>query len=136
MKMDMYMMREKIDMLDKEIENGVKIEPGNPADSLIYPVSVCMQCILCLTAWYFSIYTAMTICKAFRDCFGLDSTGKTVEQALRNACRAVFDAPMLCVLFLGAQLRATQISQGESGPPAMAELAMQACSWSVFVQSL
>ena len=43
---------------------------------------------------------------------------------------------MLCVLFLGARMRALQITQGEGAPQSYAQSAMEMCAWSVLVQTL
>mmetsp|Transcript_23782 Transcript_23782/g.67327 ORF Transcript_23782/g.67327 Transcript_23782/m.67327 type:complete len:884 (+) Transcript_23782:114-2765(+) len=135
LKIDMFMLREKIGVLQSEVQDGVEIAPPDPDASLVYPVPVCMQCILLLTALYFVIYTALAVCKVIVDWFAL-GPDTLCESALRTASETVFYAPMLCVLFLGAQLRAVQISQGQRGPPGAAELGMQACAWSVFAQTL
>mmetsp|Transcript_166205 Transcript_166205/g.533580 ORF Transcript_166205/g.533580 Transcript_166205/m.533580 type:complete len:939 (-) Transcript_166205:135-2951(-) len=135
LKVDMFMLREKIGVLQSEVQDGVEIAPPDPDASLVYPVPVCMQCILLLTALYFVIYTALAVCKVIVDWFAL-GPDTLCESALRTASETVFYAPMLCVLFLGAQLRAVQISQGQRGPPGAAELGMQACAWSVFAQTL
>lgn len=135
LKIDMFMLREKVGVLRSEIQDGVEVAPPDPDASLVYPLSVCMQCILLLTALYFVIYTALAVCKVIVDWFAL-GPDTLCESALRTASETVFYAPMLCVLFLGAQLRSEQISQGQRGPPGAAELGMQACAWSVFAQTL
>jgi len=134
-RMDTYMIRQKIDILEREISDGVTLEEADPADKLVFPLSVCMQCILMLTVQYFIVYTVLAASKVFIDCFSLGEC-TTLEMALQGACDTVFYAPMLCVLFLGAQLRASQISQGRKDPPEIAEIAMQVCCWSVLVQTL
>merc|ERR1719223_1925675 len=42
--------------------------------------------------------------------FGLEG----VQQILESGCTTVTYAPMLCVLFLGARMRAIQLTQGET----------------------
>lgn len=134
-RVELYKVRHSLDALKKDVQDGIRVEPVDPAEHSVYPLSTCMQCILGLTALYFLVYMAMAICKVLTEIFVLGEN-TTVELSLQGACDTVFYAPMLCVLFLGAQLRATQISQGERGPPATMELAMQACSWSVLVQTV
>jgi len=135
LKMDVYRLSAKLNMVEQEIEDGVRMEAKDPAEDLIYPVSTCMKCILMLTAQYFVLYTGLALCKAFTGLLGVRQ-GNLVEQSLRAACDTVFYAPMLCVLFLGAQLRALQITAGKGGPQESTELAMEVCAWSVLAQTL
>jgi len=134
-KMDLYQLNEKMDMLQKDIEDGVPMDPTVVGKDYVYPLSACMRCIFMLSAQYFLLYTAAVVCKVFVDVFGL-GPGCTAEKALRAACDTVSYAPMLCVLFLGAHLRATQITLGKQGPQEWAETAMQVCAWSCLVQTL
>lgn len=135
LKMDIFDVKEKVVELQKDVSDGVELAPEDPSETVVYPVSTAMQCILSLTGLYFVIYTARAVAKVLIEVFELgDDT--LLDSALRVATETVFFAPMLCVLFLGAQLRADQISQGHRGPPPAAELGMQACTVSVFVQTL
>eukprot|EP00933_Yihiella_yeosuensis_P004605 TRINITY_DN108983_c0_g1_i1.p1 TRINITY_DN108983_c0_g1~~TRINITY_DN108983_c0_g1_i1.p1 ORF type:complete len:823 (+),score=205.32 TRINITY_DN108983_c0_g1_i1:87-2555(+) len=133
--LDLFSLRSKMDDMDKRLKGGVKILPADPDETLIYPVSVCMRCIMMLTFQYFLIYTAIAACRAIVDLFDLEE-GSKVERALKAAGDTVFYAPMLCVLFIGAQMRALQITQGKGSPQEAAEVAMQMCTWSVAVQTL
>mmetsp|Transcript_65580 Transcript_65580/g.166229 ORF Transcript_65580/g.166229 Transcript_65580/m.166229 type:complete len:939 (+) Transcript_65580:107-2923(+) len=134
LKMDMYLLKDKINQLHREISDGVALAGPDPSETLVYPVSVCMQCILLLTAVYFVIYTMLAVCKAFTEVFGMGEN-TTLELALHGACESIFHAPMICVLFLGTQLRATQISEETHGPPIGAEYAMELCTWSLLVRT-
>jgi len=134
MSLDLRKIDERMAAMEKDVQDGVKLEAEDPTTSLIFPLSVCMRCVLMLAAQYFIIYSSVALVKAFTDLFGLgDSTMCAV--VLQQAAETVFYAPMLCVLFLGAQLRAFQITQDKAGPQPLTELAMQACTWSVFVQT-
>jgi len=133
LKLDMYQLQDQMDMIRKDVANGVRIEKKDPNDAFFYPVSTCMWCILMLTAQYFIVYGALATCKLFTEAFDL---GETVcELSLKAACNTVFYAPMLSVLFLGAQLRAEQIAEGRQGPSPSCEMAMQVCVWSVLAQT-
>lgn len=134
-KMDLYQLHEKIDMLQHDIEDGVPMEPGRIDENLVYPLSACMQCIFLLSAQYFILYTALAVCRTFVDIFDLGEE-TNVLKALRVASDTMFYAPMLCVLFLGAHLRASQITLGRRGPQEWAESAMQVCAWSCLMQTL
>jgi len=135
LKMDLYQLNEKVDMLHKDIEDGVTMDTGGIDEKIVYPLSTCMRCIFMLSAQYFILYTALAVCKAFVDMFDL-GPDTTAERALRAGCDTVFFAPMLCVLFIGAHLRAVQITLGRKGPQDWAENAMQVCAFSCLIQTL
>jgi len=134
MKMDLYGIRDKVDGLQREIADGVRVKVLAPGDHMVYPLSVCTRCILSLSALYFIVYTSAAVCRAFADVFRLGDT--KCDLSLRAACDSVFYAPMICVLFLGTHLRALQITRGKGGPGEFTEMAMEACTWSVVAQTL
>jgi len=133
-KMDLYQLNEKLDMLQEDVEDGVPMDTEVDSN-VIYPLSACMRCIFLLSAQYFILYTAVAIWKLFVDVLDL-GPDTIAERALRAACDTVFYAPMLCVLFLGAHMRALQITLGKRGPQDWAETAMQVCAWSCLVQTV
>jgi hypothetical protein len=75
------------------------------------PVSTTLHCIINLALQYFAVYTALAIVRTLNQFnFKLDG----VQSILETGCTTVTYAPMLCVLFLGARMRAIQLSQGET----------------------
>lgn len=134
LKKDIYLVDEKLDDMQDHIEDGVTLEPEDPAKGIIYPLSTCLTCIIILSTQYVLVYTAAAFWRAVSDFFGIRKRN-TCMLALRGGCDTVFYAPMLCVLFIGTELRALQISQGAETTQASTQLAMKACSWSVFIQT-
>lgn len=135
LQMDVYQLNEKADMMQKDIKDGVPVDwEGADEDRIVYPLSTAMRCIFLLAAQYFLVYTALAVCKAFTDVFDLGDV-TMASTALKAACDAVSYAPMLCVLFLGTHLRASQITLGKRGPQEWAETAMEVCTWSCLVQT-
>lgn len=57
-------------------------------------------------------------------------------RVLRLAAHTVFYAPMLCVLFVGARIRALHVDPLGGEPQGWAEAAFYACSYTVLLQSL
>jgi len=135
LKMDLFRLRDKVDGLERTIQDGVRLQAVPPDERMIYPLSACMRCILVLTGLYFLVYTSAGVSRVFTDVFSLGADAKT-ELSLRAACDTVFYAPMICVLFLGAHLRAEQITEGEAGPGEATELAMEACTCCLIAQTL
>jgi hypothetical protein len=75
------------------------------------PVSTTLYCVMNLSLQYFLLYTALAIVQTLNS-FKFQLEG--VQQILESGCTTVTYAPMLCVLFLGARMRAIQLSQGET----------------------
>ena len=93
-----------------------------------------MKAIINLSIQYFVVFTALAVIRTFN---GLMGVGKSsAERIWSTACDTVAYAPMLCVLFLGARMRALQITQGEGNPQDWCRIAMEMCAWAVLVQTL
>jgi len=76
------------------------------------PVSTTLWCIINLTLQYFGLYTASVIIRTLISFKFGNLVG--IQQILEVGCTTVTYAPMLCVLFLGARMRAIQLSQGHT----------------------
>jgi hypothetical protein len=98
-------------------------------------VSTTLYCIINLTLQYFLLYTALAIVRTLI-AFKFDLVG--VQQILESGCTTVTYAPMLCVLFLGARMRAIQLTQGETEkhnlPQPWLQTSMIAASTAVMLQ--
>jgi hypothetical protein len=98
-------------------------------------VSTTLHCIINLTMQYFGLYTALAIVRTLIS-FKFELAG--VQSILETACTTVTYAPMLCVLFLGARMRAIQLSQGNTEkyqlPQPWVQTAMIVASTAVFAQ--
>lgn len=94
-------------------------------------VSTTLKCIMNLTYLYFGLYTALMIVRTFGKNRGLGSI-------LETGCTTVTYAPMLGVLFLGARLRALQLSQGKTEehhlPQPWVQDAMETCTYAISAQ--
>jgi len=122
-------------------------------------VSPAMQCVITLTVQYFLIYVLLFICitiKSFVSGQGLsdEEDNAPIEQvpplhkamsraiAIFDAARStVMFAPMLSILFIGARMRALQLTAAKNGtipanagPQKWVQDGMFLATWSVFVQ--
>jgi len=101
------------------------------------PVSPAVSCTLNLGMQYFAIYLAIkviqTLCmfKILRDG---DKTTVMLNQALTNGKDTVAFAPMLCILFIGARMRALQIDPVAGNPQAWAQNCFYMCTYAVLAQ--
>jgi len=84
---------------------------------------------------FFCLYTALAIVRTLNS-FKFNLVG--VQQILESGCTTVMYAPMLCVLFLGARMRAIQLSQGQTLkynlPQPWVQSAMVVTSYAVVLQ--
>ena len=99
-------------------------------------VSPTLQCVMGLTMQYFIIYTCLAIVRTVNEFDAFAFIG--VQKILETACTTVTYAPMLSVLFLGARMRAIQLTQGETEkyklPQPWVQWAMFSCMYAVLGQ--
>jgi hypothetical protein len=116
----------------------------HPTDvSLTPPISPAMACVMNLTVQYFTIYLCLWICITCQQFMG-SSPFWDKAIAIFDAGRAtVMFAPMLSMLFIGARMRALQLTKATdgtipvtAGPQLWAQEAMFLSTWSVFIQVL
>merc|ERR1719465_116507 len=105
------------------------------------PISPAMQCAMNLTVQYFTVYLALFICITIKQF----SPGLKVMDFLIGVFEAgqktVMFAPMLSMLFIGARMRALQLTKATdgtipptAGPQPWAQDGMFLATWSVLVQ--
>merc|ERR1719162_2125839 len=114
----------------------------HPTDvSLTPPISPAMQCTINLTVQYFFIYLCLWVCITAQQFLGSSPFwDKTI--AIFDAGRAtVMFAPMLSMLFIGARMRALQLTKATdgtipitAGPQTWVQDGMYLATWSVLVQ--
>jgi len=99
-------------------------------------VSPTLQCVMSLGIQYFVIYTCLAIIRTANEFDGFAFIG--VQKVLETACTTVTYAPMLSVLFLGARMRAIQLTQGETEkyklPQPWVQMAMFSTIYAVLAQ--
>jgi hypothetical protein len=99
-------------------------------------VSPALQCVMSLGIQYFLIYTCLAIVRTANEFDGFAFIG--VQKILETACTTVTYAPMLSVLFLGARMRAIQLTQGETEkyklPQPWVQMAMFSTVYAVLAQ--
>jgi hypothetical protein len=125
---------EKLIRMEHDIDDGIKIQEENPLPIEVFPLSSTMKAIINLSIQYFVIFTALAVIRTFNGLFNI--VNSSYEKIFLTACDTVSYAPMLCVLFLGARMRALQITQGEGNPQDWCRFAMEMCAWAVLAQTL
>eukprot|EP00929_Paragymnodinium_shiwhaense_P055068 TRINITY_DN27612_c0_g1_i1.p1 TRINITY_DN27612_c0_g1~~TRINITY_DN27612_c0_g1_i1.p1 ORF type:complete len:965 (-),score=263.67 TRINITY_DN27612_c0_g1_i1:72-2966(-) len=135
MKMDVYLLNERVESLEDEMKEGVRLKPEDPEAQSVYPVSTGIRCILLLAVVYLVIHMALAVCRAEVKYLGLADRTKGID-ALKAACETVFYAPMLCVLFIAVQMRVWHVTAGKGAAQDWVQVAMQACCWAILMQTL
>ena len=75
-------------------------------------VSTTALCIMNLCTQYFLIYTALAVLRTLNQVY--KGAYKGAETLVATAAATVVYCPVLAVLFLGARMRAIQLTQGET----------------------
>merc|ERR1719393_959037 len=99
-------------------------------------VSPTLQCVMNLSLQYFILYTVLALVRTANQFTGFKYVG--IQKIIETGCSTVTYAPMLCVLFLGARMRAIQLSQDQTEkyqlPQPWVQQAMFTCSYAVLAQ--
>jgi len=106
-------------------------------------VSPALQCTMNLTIQFFAIFLLLMICKTVHDfCHGMawfiamKDKFEAAENTLMNAATTVFMAPMLCILFIAARMRALQIDPKTGAPQPWAQMCFYICTYCLLVCTL
>lgn len=112
---------------------------SNPVAKVLTPaLSPAMQCVMALTVQFFSVYLVLFLAKTSEQFLGY---GSKVAQVAEQARGTVMYAPMLSVLFIGARMRALQLTKAQdgsipegAGPYLWMQDNMYYTVWAVFIQ--
>jgi len=103
------------------------------------PVSPAVMCTILLSGMFFLVYLGVALT---RTCFELSRKMRDnpvllkLEAAFQSAKMTVNFAPMLCILFIGARMRALQIDPKNGNPQSWAQKCFFMCTFSILVQAL
>merc|ERR1719484_130824 len=98
-------------------------------------ISPAVACTMTLSCAFFMVYLGMAIARSYTQ-FVAGSTGKTQFEKVMSMAATTMDlAPMLCVLFLGARMRALQMDPKHGNPQRWAQNCFFLCTYSIIVQT-
>jgi len=114
---------------------------SHPTDiSLTPPISPAMQCVMNLTLQYFTIYLVLFVSNTVKQFTNMEILGYIIS-IFESARMTVMFAPMLSMLFIGARMRALQLTKATdgtipttAGPQTWVQDGMFLATWSVQVQ--
>ena len=127
-----YMDVETLDADDKTIWDN----PQTKTVELAPPVSPAVACTINLTLQYFTVYLLLAAFRSLQSFRPKSERLSNIVNVLQLAKFTVNMAPMLCVLFIGARMRALQIDPVHGAPQAWAQTCFYLCAYSVLVQTL
>jgi len=102
-------------------------------------VSAAVMCTILLSGMFFLIYLLVAITKT---CFEVSKKArdsqvlKKLDAGATGAKMTVNFAPMLCILFIGARMRALQIDPKNGNPQSWAQNCFFLCTFSILIQAL
>merc|ERR1719327_2514201 len=99
------------------------------------PVSPAVTCVMLLTAQYFTIYLLLAITRTFNHLRG-SLRDTRCENILQLAAYTINLAPMLCVLFIAARVRALQMDPLHGHPQWWAQWCFYLCTLSAILQTI
>merc|ERR1719460_812600 len=100
------------------------------------PVSPAVACTMNLCFQYFAIYLGIAVLQTYHTFNPASDFTKKVDKTLTLCRNTVSFAPMLCILFIGARMRALQLDPVNGNPQKWAQNCFYLCAYSVLVQVL
>merc|ERR1719240_842728 len=98
------------------------------------PVSPAVQCTMNLSTQYFAVYLAIAIMKTYHDFNPKTVLSEKLQGTLTMCQNTVNFAPMLCILFIGARMRALSMDPLNGAPQKWAQNCFYLCTYAVLVQ--
>jgi hypothetical protein len=100
------------------------------------PVSPAVACTMNLTTQFFVVYLGVALIKTAKELGGDSPTLTKLGGLFTLAKFTVNFAPMLCILFIGARMRALQMDPKHGNPQKWAQNCFFLCTYSVMVQTI
>jgi len=100
------------------------------------PVSPAVACTMNLCFQYFAVYLGIAFLTTYHDFFPATDLTNKLKGTFQLCQNTVAFAPMLCILFIGARMRALQIDPIAGNPQPWAQNCFYLCAYAVLVQCL
>merc|ERR1719310_244682 len=100
------------------------------------PVSPAVACTMNLATQFFTVYLLVALVKTTQELSGNTPFLTKLGGLLTLAKFTVNFAPMLCILFIGARMRALQMDPKHGNPQKWAQNCFFMCTYSVMIQTL
>merc|ERR1719156_249039 len=110
--------------------------PAGVWDGPVPPVSPAVACTMLLSCTFFFIYLLLAISRTYSQYAGGQLFTSNFEMVMLRAADTLAMAPMLCVLFLAARMRALQMDPIGGNPQRWAQRCFYAASYSLIAQTI
>lgn len=120
----------KIHLMEAPSELKALFPDGTP------PVSPAVGATINLTSQFFFIYFMLALVRTIAQFSGASQALRKLEATFSMAAYTVNMAPMLCILFIGARMRALQIDPVHGSPQPWAQNCFWLCTYSIMIQCL
>lgn len=100
------------------------------------PVSPAVSATINLSIQFFIVYLLLALVTTTMQFQGVSPFLQKVQVCVQMAETTVNMAPMLCILFIGARMRALQIDPKNGNPQSWAQTCFYMCAYSVMIQAL
>merc|ERR1719355_522555 len=98
------------------------------------PVSPAVACTMNLSLQYFAVYLGIAVVQTWEQFSSRTAETRKLSGILQLATNTVNFAPMLCILFIGARMRALQLDPVNGNPQKWAQTCFYICAYSVLIQ--
>merc|ERR1719321_644410 len=110
--------------------------PAGIWDGPIPPVSPAVKCTMLLSVTFFMLYFLLAVSRTYSQQTGGQLFTSTFETVMLRAADTLAMAPMLCVLFLAARMRALQMDPIGGNPQKWAQNCFYVASYSLIAQTI
>merc|ERR1719247_1168627 len=110
--------------------------PAGVWEGEIPPVSPAVACTMLLSCTFFFIYLLLAISRTYSQYSGGQLFTSNFEMVMLRAADTLAMAPMLCVLFLAARMRALQMDPVGGNPQRWAQRCFYAASYCLIAQTI
>merc|ERR1719321_2510510 len=110
--------------------------PPGVWDGPIPPVSPAVACTMILSVTFFMIYFLVAVSRTYSQSAGGQLFTSNFETVMLRAADTLAMAPMLCVLFLAARMRALQMDPLGGNPQKWAQNCFYVASYSLIAQTI
>jgi hypothetical protein len=115
---------------------AMRAPDDGPYAGVAPPVSPAVQCTMNLCAQYFFVYLGIALLQTYHNFNPKTATSEKLMGVLQMGVNTVNFAPMLCILFIGARMRALQLDPVNGNPQPWAQNCFYLCTYAVLVQLL
>jgi len=110
--------------------------PAGVWDGPIPPLSPAVQCTMVLSVTFFLIYFLHAVSRTYSNYTGGALSTSHFEHIMIRAADTLGMAPMLCVLFLAARMRALQMDPVGGNPQKWAQNCFYTCTYALIAQTM